>query len=157
VSPKEPSTLAFRFVSERGTGRVSWEGPTDWTAEALFAASMEGDKTRAARKEAREFLQKALDLGPLPTNEVIDAGKAHGIAPRTLERARRDLGVMSERRGGRKGTWYLKLLESPDDRGQEPRGDGGATPEAKHRHPQVGGLSDSSRPDEKPPDRPPFG
>jgi archaellum biogenesis ATPase FlaH len=112
VNPTEPPALAFRFVSENGTGKVSWEGPADWTAEALFAASMESATAKAARRDARAFLQEFLDRGPLPTNEVIDAGKAHGIAPRTLERARREMGVRSERRGGRRGRWYLRLVES---------------------------------------------
>ena len=118
--PTEPPALAFRFLTERGSGRVSWEGPTDWTAESLFAASLECDKSRTARREARDFLQKALDLGPMASTEVIEAGKAHGIAPRTLERARRDLGVTSERRGGRKGTWYLRLLGPANEPEKEP-------------------------------------
>jgi hypothetical protein len=113
VSAKEPDALAFRFVTERGTGRVSWEGPTRWTAEALFAASLESEKSKSGRKEAREFLQKSLDRGPRPTNEVIDAGKAQGIAPRTLQRARMELAVQCERKGGSGGTWYLRLVRPP--------------------------------------------
>ena len=163
ASPTEPAALAFRFVSENGAGKVSWEGSADWTAEALFAASMEGEKSRTARKEAREFLQKALDLGPLPTSDVIDAGKAHGIAPRTLERARRDLGVRSERRGGRKGVWYLRLVEPTQKEEADsplaavgPDGVGlgrneEVEPEIKDRHIENGGLCGSSLSTPEPP------
>jgi RecA-family ATPase len=166
VAPREPAALAFRFVSERGTGRVSWEGPTDWTAEALFAASMESEKSKAARRDAREFLQEALDRGPLPTNEVIDAGKAQGIAPRTLERARRELGVKSERKGGRKGTWYLRLVEpAPEEQTSVAEStliagtstaapelsEAGVAVEAKDRQSDSGGLYGPSLPPTEPP------
>ncbi len=130
--PHEPPALAFRFVSEKGSGRVDWEGPTNWTAETLFASSMENETARAARTDAMEFLQESLGLGPLPVNEVIDAGKAQGIAPRTLERARRNLGIRSERRGGTKGAWYLRLVDTKD------------------RQPSRGGLS-GPNPEEPPP------
>ena len=170
VNPTEPPALGFRIVSENGTGRVSWEGPADWTAEALFAASMETATAKAARKDARTFLQEFLDRGPLPTNEVIDAGKAHGINPRTLERARRDMGVRSERRGGRKGKWFLRLVESEekpaeaaDKPGFAPNADAITVEEreavdaarAKDRHDSNGGLYDPGLPPPGPPNLPP--
>lgn len=160
--PKEPPTLAFRFVTEKGSGRVQWEGTTDWTAETLFAASTENERLRAARKEARDFLQKALDLGPVPTNEVIDTGRAHGIAPRTLERARRDLGVRSERKGGRRGTWYLKLVGPAHEPEKEPAStatlegcESGGVSETKDRQNPIGGLCGSSLSPDEPPGLPP--
>jgi hypothetical protein len=170
VNPTEPPALVFRFVSENGTGRVSWEGSADWTADALFAASMENATSKAARKDARAFLQEFLDRGPLPTNEVIDAGKAHGIAPRTLERARREMGVKSERRGGRKGRWYLRLVqdeEKPAEAADElvvtPSADAVTVEEreavdpakAKDRHDSNGGLYDPGLPPPGPPNLPP--
>lgn len=157
VTPKEPAALAFRFVSEKGSGRVAWDGPTEWTADALFAASMESEKSKTARKNARDFLQTFLDSGPLPTSDVIDAGKAEGIAPRTLERARRDLGVQSERRGGSRGTWYLKLVEPSSASAEDlsctvgqPEDDlaalDGTPAEMKDRHSFSGGLCPSGGP-----------
>jgi hypothetical protein len=171
VSPKEPAALAFRFVSEGGTGRVSWDGPTDWTAEALFAASMESESSKAARKRAREFLQTALSHGAQRTKEVIDAGKACGIAPRTLERARSELGVRSQREGGRRGAWYLKLV-IPEPAAQEQGADlaeqstltegidaaplaptdAGVAPQTKDRQNEIGGLCPPSLPPHNPPD-----
>lgn len=166
----EPAALAFRFVSEKGAGRVSWEGATGWTSESLFAASMENVTAKVARRDARQFLQTYLENGALPANEVIDAGKAQGIARRTLERARRDLGIRSERRGGRKGTWYLRLLEPADDSDHEQGSDDdepsvdettSSSPtlaptevpvvaEAKDRQNRIGGLYCASLPPEAP-------
>jgi hypothetical protein len=131
---------------------------------------MESATSKAARKDARAFLQEFLDHGPLPTNEVIDAGKAHGIAPRTLERARKDMGVKSERRGGRRGRWYLRLVESEekpaeaaDKPGLTPNADAVTVGErevvdpakAKDRHDSNGGLYDPGLPPPGLPNLPP--
>ena len=171
TTPTEPAALAFRFVSEKGTGRVSWEGLTQWSAETLFAASMESATAKTARKDARQFLQTYLERGPIPTTEVIDAGKAQGIAPRTLERARRELGITSERRGGRKGTWYLRLVEAEEDTAndddepvatatdavvvEENRAADAAN--AKDRHEFIGGLYSPNHMSSPPPSLPPPG
>ncbi len=154
LSALEPPALAFRFVDENGTGRLLWEGRTDWTAESLFAASLEDERSKSARAQARKFLQTTLCRGPLPTKEVIDAGKLEGFAPRTLERARRDLGIKSERSGGREGAWYLRLVPPLSDAENEQAGGppepsvphSPDKPEAKDRQEPDGGLCDPSLP-----------
>jgi putative DNA primase/helicase len=117
--------LAFRveqqIVGDPGEGilgsSVVWENePVNITADqALAAAEDRGGEIHSARREAEEFLLELLANGPVGAKEGADHARALGIAPRTLKRARKKLGVVSRResegRGGR-GQWVWSLPSS---------------------------------------------
>lgn len=70
--------------------------------------------TQPARQKpidrAIAFLQSELAHGELPTVFVEQAAKDEGISPRTLDRARTRLGIVSRRSGfGREGRSWLSL------------------------------------------------
>lgn len=77
-------------------------------AELLNAPSGE---ERTARVEASEILREELAGGlPISAKLVARAAKEAGISDRTLERAKRDLGVVAEREGfGPDGEWVWRL------------------------------------------------
>lgn len=99
-------SLALRIVPGPGMGtRVSWEGETGHTAGQLLRTEGEGE--RSAREEAREMLQVELELGPVPLRVLRARAKELGIGWRTVQRAKKDLGIRSRRDGyGDDGRWF---------------------------------------------------
>jgi hypothetical protein len=99
-------------AAEDGAVRVNWRGESSLNAEALLSAAVDPEE-RSALSEAQEFLGEVLADGPQPATGVRQEAESAGHAKRTLERARRAIGVASERRGepGKRGrgTWYWSL------------------------------------------------
>ncbi len=117
-----PSTLAYRLIGEypEGPARVDWEPEAVPHAEAdavLMAAGVPEDPNE--RNDADELLQTFLADGDQPATELLKAAQAKGVTERTLNRAKRRLGIIAVRRGepGRKGggTWYCRLPEPGRD------------------------------------------
>jgi len=96
LGPRQPS-LAFRI--EGGAGQppsLTWLGPSPLTADDLVRAA------RAAPAEPRDragdFLKAFLQGGPRTTREIWPAAVKEGHTKRTLQRARKELSISSERR-----------------------------------------------------------
>jgi putative DNA primase/helicase len=112
----KPQGLAYRLVQrtvgDEGEGIVASyiafdSTPVTVSADEAMRASEDGGD-RAAAGEAEDFLLDKLSAGPLPSKEAEEHAKAIGIAPRTLRRARKKLGVIAEKGGLKEGwTWRL--------------------------------------------------
>lgn len=109
---KPPASLAYRIEeASNGAPRLLWEeGDAGITADELLAAQGPGLEEGRPRDLAVAFLARYLSGGPRPSDEVVRDGEAQGVSERTLKRARKDLGVISTKRGF-PGTWYLSLPE----------------------------------------------
>ena len=100
----ENQSPPFQWV---GTCEVNPDDLTDY--EGANAASEE----RSKLDEAMDFLRKILADGPVPVPEVREQAVPFLFSERTLGRARKKLGVVSEQSGGgfsneKKGwTWRL--------------------------------------------------
>lgn len=68
------------------------------------------DDERSARSEAEEFLLGELDNGARPAKEIQAEARQVGIAEQTLKRAKRKLGVRSDK-DGMEGGWRWSLPE----------------------------------------------
>jgi hypothetical protein len=116
------SSLRFRF-STPGTDRPELLAPRiEWLGESTLSADELVQKTRCRRRTgprdaAEDFLRDVLSEGPRSANWVKEQADKRGIASATLERAKRELGVKSERRESfeNKGT-KLSDPASRDDR-----------------------------------------
>ena len=88
---------------------ILWDdGPVDVTADQAIAAASGALKDGAPLNEAKEFLRELLADGPVSAKEGEEAAKANGITRRTLERARKELGVKAKKNGFEGGwTWAL--------------------------------------------------
>lgn len=96
-------SLRFAIVDWPGdpdkTGMIDWRGESRHSADDLVAPADEMPRGRV--NDATAFLRAALADGPRATAEINAAAQAAGIAHRTLERARAELGVVPTREGRR--------------------------------------------------------
>ena len=73
---------------------------------------------RSALSEAKDFLIEELAEGPMAAEQVRKDARATGVSERTLKRAKRNLGVRSEKEGD--GSWIWVLPEREVEEGQAP-------------------------------------
>jgi hypothetical protein len=112
---KMPSPLAYSLIPDDkyDCARVQWLGTDPHTAAALLDSP--SDEDREDSDEAGEFLLDFLRHAKnqtAPYAEIMAAARKHGIAERTLKRARRNLGVTYIRAGYQLGTvWTLNPPE----------------------------------------------
>ena len=98
------STLAYKVT---GDGLV-WCGEVDLDAEEV--AGNDDTEGRSAGDEARAFLRELLADGPVAARTVQDEATDAGIATRTLKRAKKALGITSERSDG---AWSWVMPSGP--------------------------------------------
>jgi putative DNA primase/helicase len=73
--------------------------------EAMAAAG-----SHTAKREAKEFLLERLEAGAVRSDDIIEEAKQEGIAKRTLDRAKRDLGIKSRKTPSKfDGEWFWEL------------------------------------------------
>jgi len=108
LAPRAASML-FAPFDDHGTVRIEWRGECEYSADDLLAKPKD---TRPMRDSANAFLLAILAKGPVQVEELQGPAAAAGIKWRTLERAKRDLGVRVYRRGkGRRRPWVWELPE----------------------------------------------
>ena len=103
LAAKQP-TLAYS-VGEDG---LAWHGEVAADAEEV-AGNSDGTE-RSAAEEAAAFLREVLADGPVPARTVLAEADAAGIAEKTLKRAKKRLGVASDRGDG---AWSWRLPDPP--------------------------------------------
>jgi hypothetical protein len=107
----ERSGLAYSIQRNGdGMGVVHWENDpvTIRADDALTTESGCGSQRTTALAEAVAWLRDQLADGPKPAKTVKEAAEADGIAKRTLDRAKAELGVEATR-DGFSGPWVWKL------------------------------------------------
>jgi putative DNA primase/helicase len=110
--------LAFRLGDNEQyeCGYVTGLATSTVTAEELVAAAMPAEE-RTDREEARELVRSILRAGPMETSELLVATRKAGASDRTVERARRDLGVKAkpthDSATGKMIGWVVALPDPP--------------------------------------------
>ena len=100
---KAAPSLAFRVVTApNGAARVAWGGISSLSAGDILREPADPEQ-RSAFSEARDFLSKELADGRVAAELVKKDARSAGVSERTLKRAKRALGVGSEKEGD--GTW----------------------------------------------------
>jgi hypothetical protein len=109
LGPAQPS-LAFEVTRPAGGAAVlSWLGPVAVTADALMAPPRRRGRAPDRRDAACEALERILADGPLQSGDVLMRTQEAGMSVRTMERAKKVLGVRSEwaKCEGRQVTYWL--------------------------------------------------
>jgi len=91
-----------------GAQRVQWGQPLEGSARELMQVEEPNDGADAA-DAAAEFLRDMLAEGPVLTNELKKAADANGHSWRTVERAKKDLGVAARKKGFEDGKWRWEM------------------------------------------------
>jgi hypothetical protein len=103
-----PPAVAYRIVGHQGDKKgIEWLDAPPILERPPSHRSLEIEK-------AKEFVVAELLAGPLPAKELESRAKEPGIAiaPRTLRRAKQELGVVS-RPSGPDGSWQCSLPDPP--------------------------------------------
>ncbi len=106
-------------TAENGAARVEWKGETALGADQLLRMPVD-DEEKSALDEAVEFLVDELGMHPVTAKRVQKDGRDAGIAERTLNRAKRRLGVRSERESDGSWTWVMPRSNEEEKDGQPP-------------------------------------
>ena len=106
---RHPPSLAFRLQeSANGSVGVVWQGEVEYTAAQLHA-QWQPQKTSALDR-AVVFLEDFLLNGPVSAEEVKARAQDAEITERTLERAKKAVGVKVHKEGfGSEGQWLWSL------------------------------------------------
>lgn len=106
-----PDALGYRLESaqEYGVARVQWTGESRHSIADLLGQGT-GKVGETATERASRMLRVLLEDGPRPAEEVRqEVVELADVADRTVDRARREAGIQSDRLGGSAGSWYWHL------------------------------------------------
>jgi hypothetical protein len=101
------NNLAMRGASQafglEADGRFVWLGEHDVTAEEILRDRKKPDSQFV---KARKLIETALAKGAVPAADMMSMAEEQGISPKTLNRAKETLGVISSKHGTK---WYWEL------------------------------------------------
>jgi hypothetical protein len=113
----QPS-LAYQLTAAEGAlPTVDWLGPSPCSADELLAGATRTG--RGPHDRAVVFLEQFLAAGPRTSRDIWDAAQKAGLSARTLQRAKRGLGIRCRRvytDGRPVSYWLLADQELPGSR-----------------------------------------
>ena len=104
-----PHSLTYSIEAHGDTSRIVWGGETDLTAADVLQPRTSDDAGGSKVAAAKKIIFDVLIHGPRGENEVKRACLDAGSSERTYWRARKDLGVRSEKTPEFRGEWLLSL------------------------------------------------
>ncbi|MCA9312596.1 MAG: AAA family ATPase [Phycisphaerales bacterium] len=113
--------LAYELVADSpgAVPFVRWDPtPIVTPVDELMGATVEPG-AEGAVEEAKDWLEAMLADGPVPAAEILAAAERDGIRERTLNRAKKALGVKSRREGDR-WNWLIPLKVAKAAKRQSP-------------------------------------
>jgi len=106
---REQKGLSYTLIEgEPDIVAVAWGEAVSMSADAVL--DLEDTEERSERMEAMEWLKEQLAAGPVPAKQVQADAKDAGHFPSTLKRAKKSLGVISEKGAFHQG-WSWRLPE----------------------------------------------
>jgi hypothetical protein len=99
--------------------RIDWGAPLEGSARELMAIE-DHDTGGEAIEDAEAFLLDTLRNGPVATRDIQQAARAHGHAWRTVNSAKKQLGIKASK-GGFEAGWSWEL-PAPKDAGEGAEG-----------------------------------
>lgn len=126
---------AIEMMSMDGleASRVIWGGMIEGSAREILGKVEQDDEERSERDDASDFLIGQLSEGPVPVKMLQQEARGAGLAWRTIERAKRALGIEARKIGMGSG-WFWAM--PPEVRHEE---------DEDRRTPNGGGLRESWR------------
>jgi hypothetical protein len=110
-------SLVFEPTDVAGTVQIEWRGECEYTADDLLTSPACANSRLA---DAIAFLSDILADGPVKQQVIKQSAISQGFAYRTIERAKEDLAVISDRRGWGPGSACYWRLPDPEHLEDEP-------------------------------------
>jgi hypothetical protein len=101
---KHGPSLGYAIEDDGGSGVFRWTGISDLTQGDLLAPE-QGPEETTALDDAKDFLDDILESGPVPVPTLKTESQKAGISWRTLERAKKKMGIKSDHPGGPNSPW----------------------------------------------------
>ncbi|AJW45580.1 hypothetical protein TK49_13255 [Ralstonia mannitolilytica] len=126
ISPDDGGVSYAIEQVEAGIGitasRIVWGELIQGSAREILGDVEQDDdqEERTERDEAADFLRSLLEGGPMSTKAIKADAMGAGFSWRTIERAKRELGI-DARKDGMKGGWVWVLPAEVRHEGDEPR------------------------------------
>jgi len=95
---KRVPSLSFVIEDRDGEPVVSWKGECGVTANDVFGLTVDAVEA-SVLTQGKELIIDLLNDGERPSREMFSAGEAAGVSQRTMNRAKKELGVTSSARG----------------------------------------------------------
>lgn len=99
-----PEGRAFVFELNPKSG-FSWIGQDDYEIEDLLLQKAKGE---SKLDKAKDYLKLLLNGSDLPCADIMEKMRTNGIGTRTVEQAKKDMGIISYKLGDK---WYWQLNE----------------------------------------------
>ena len=108
----DPGGLAFNLVgAENGPARIEWEPDiVRMSADDVLSTGAARGRPSVQSEQAMEWLRDKLKEGPLDAAQISEMSMADELAWRTVERAKKNLGIIS-RKSGDMGGWQWSMPE----------------------------------------------
>jgi len=109
-----PKSLLFRVVSGELSSKIEWLGETGESANDLVSDLPSSASSPIG--EALDMLRDELSEGPVKVARINQLATERGISTRTLNRAKKELGVVSTKHGYGEGSWHEWSLTNTNER-----------------------------------------
>jgi hypothetical protein len=111
LGPIAPSLRFEPIASEDGIIHIEWRGESDLKADDLLSAR---NSSESKLHDAEEMLIELLAQGPFEVGLIREAAAVRAVSWRTVERAKRLLGVVARHEGfGSGSVWFWELPVDP--------------------------------------------
>jgi len=113
LGPLAPS-LSYFIEPHEGSIRVHWGGVSPHLASTLLIPAVDME-SGSSMHEACEFLKATIESGSMSSKEVLRKAKSAGFSERTMNRAKKSLGIKARKEGfGRNSSWIWELIPDQD-------------------------------------------
>lgn len=127
----DDSGLAYELrTAENGAGYVAWE-PGKISVNVDEALGRPEDAGTSALDDAIEWLESELSAGPVRVKELQTHAKQNGHSWRTVERAKKRLGIRAKKESGQSRQWQWFLPDQLIDRPSKNLADMADIPETR--------------------------
>jgi hypothetical protein len=119
----QPSLLYQLTAADGSLPTVDWLGASPLSADELLAGAAGADRAAQPRDQAAVFLEQFLANGPRTSRDIWEAAQKANLAARTLNRAKRGLGIGCRRvqvDGRPISYWLLPNQELPSNLSDSP-------------------------------------
>ena len=109
-------TVLFDITPDRGG--ITFKGFSTLSYDAYNQIRQKANRTKPRVEEAKDFLQEQMKEGYAKANKLLELAKDNGISEASLNRAKRELGIISKRYGRRSESdcfWAYPNYEVPEN------------------------------------------